>query len=184
MLNATQRLGGHLSWVLRGPLPTKLAGDETVQHVSSSGSKKDRKDAMVALGNNVLQQQLDADKEKGTTVPRWLQRWPVSEGAVAPYLKRQYRLQLRKGRRFKIMLRASAWRPDENESRDQCPRCHNGDNSISHLLFHYSAIDTEIRKEFLDKMRTLIPNFENLTTEEQVDLSGPRCPTRVGSPIV
>ena len=89
---------------------------------------------------------------------------------MAPYLKRQCRFQLRKGRRFKTMLRASAWRPDENESRDQCPRCCNGVNSISHLLFHCSAIDAEVRKEFLDKMRTLIPNFDTLNMEEQVDL--------------
>ena len=57
---------------------------------------------------------------------------------------------------------------------------------MSHLLFLCSAVDTEIRKEILDKMWTLIPNFDNVTTEEQVDLiiSGPRCPTRVGSPVV
>ena len=39
-----------------------------------------------------------------------------------------------------------------------------------HLLFHCSAIDAEVRKEFLDKMRTLIPNFDTLNMEEQVDL--------------
>ena len=43
---------------------------------------------MVKLGNTLLQQQLDDLRDEGTAVPRWLRRWPVPKGAIAPYLAR------------------------------------------------------------------------------------------------
>ena len=68
----------------------------------------------------------------GAAAPRWLRRWPAPIIGLSPYLARRHPFNLRAGRRFKTKIRCSAWRNDENESRDKCPRCGCGANTAAH----------------------------------------------------
>ena len=128
---------------------------------------------MIKLGNTVLQQQLDDFRTK--------ERQSQDGCSDGLFRKEQWHLisndgvggfntERGVGSRPKPMLRPSAWRPDENESREQCPRCHNGENSIGHLSCRCSVIDTEIRQQFFTNMRVFVPSLDAQTMDEQVDL--------------
>ena len=146
----------------------KLTKDVAWAATESDVSKKDRKDALADIGNAMLQKQID-DKD-GTATPRWAERWAVQPGAMAPYFARQCPMCSREGRRFKTMLRASAWRPDEGESRKKCPRCSAGPNSAEHLIFGCCAVGDEPRQQFLSAMRKRIASFGNISDVDKLDL--------------